>query len=79
MTKKESPGRDQRTGGDSHSADSLRARGEAAAMVAAAQARTRLVENALTATLGMIVEKVPLTDAQRERITELIREGRGPL
>jgi hypothetical protein len=33
----------------------------------------QLVENALTATLAMIVERVPVTDAQRERITEVMR------
>jgi len=44
-------------------------------MAHAWQARTRLVENALTATLATIVEKVLLSDAERERITELMRGG----
>ena len=30
------------------------------------------MENALTATLAMIVENMPLADAQRERITKLM-------
>lgn len=37
-----------------------------------------LCEKTWTATLAMIVEKVPLTEAQRERITELMREGKEP-
>jgi hypothetical protein len=50
---------------------------EAAAMAAAAQARTRLVENALTATLAVIVEEVSMSDEARERIAEVIRQGGG--
>jgi hypothetical protein len=52
---------------------------EAAAMAAAAQARTRLVENALTATLAMIVEKLPLADAQRGDGFDHLRRSSQPI
>jgi hypothetical protein len=47
-------------------------------MAAAAQTRTRLVESALNDTLAWVVENMPLTDAQRERITERMREWKEP-
>jgi hypothetical protein len=48
---------------------------EAAAMAAAAIQRTRAVADALATTLTTIIETVPLSDEQRERITELMRGG----
>lgn len=77
MTKKESPGRDQRTGGDSHNANTFRARSEAAAMVAAAQARTRLVENALQDTLAHVLRPAPMSDEAHARIAGLLRQNGG--
>lgn len=44
-------------------------------MAAAAEERTRIVEKALQDTLATIIEKVPLSDAQRERIAEALRGG----
>ncbi len=34
-----------------------------------------LCEKAPTTTFTLILDKVPLTDAQRERIAELLRDG----
>ena len=75
MTAKECPGRDQRTRSDSHNTNTPRVRSEAAAMAAAGQERTQIVEKALADTLATIVEKVPLSDEARERITGLMVGG----
>jgi hypothetical protein len=81
VLRESAPGPDHRTGGHAHNANTSRARREAefaAAMAAARQARTRLKENALNDTLAWVVENMPLTDAERERITERMREWREP-
>jgi hypothetical protein len=77
MPGKDCFGQDQPTAGNSNNADTSRAGREAAAIAAAAQTRTRLVENALRATLTEVLGTVPLSDGARERIAELIRLGGG--
>ena len=54
-----------------------RLRREGAAEAGPAQARATEVEKGLAAAIAEIIEAVPLSDQQRERITEVLRGGVG--
>jgi hypothetical protein len=59
------------------SAKARRMRGQARKNSDHPQERTRVMEDALATTLTTIIETVPLSDEQRERITELMGGGDG--
>jgi hypothetical protein len=59
------------------SAKARRTRGQARKNSDHPQERTRVMEDALATTLTTIIETVPLSDEQRERITELMGGGDG--
>lgn len=77
MPEERTPGRDHPTGGNSHNANTPKARRQAAPMAAAHAETVRIKNDALDSTLAHILRTVPMPDDARARIAGLLRQNSG--